>query len=82
MISIFFRTLKDLSSLRISPVTIPKGRGVTKIPNLLYTYFDKVQSEKLKQEIEAFSFNCLEEYVEDLVAFPRTYNMVISLLTI
>lgn len=66
----FKRTLNDLSALHISPVTIPKDRGVTKIPNLLYAYFDKVQSEKLKWEIEEFSSNCLKEYVKEFGYLP------------
>ncbi len=51
----FKRTLKDLSGLNINPVTIPKGWGYRYIPNLLYTYYDKAQKEKIEiQRMEEF----------------------------
>lgn len=57
----FKRTLKDLSNLNINPVTIPKWWGIKHIPNLLYTYHDKVQQEESKKEMEEFKMNCLME---------------------
>lgn len=58
----FKRTLNDLSSLRINPVTIPRDWGIKHIPNLLYAYFDKVTEEKQKADIEKFQMECLKEY--------------------
>jgi len=60
----FKRTLKDLSSLGINPVTIPKWWGIKHIPNLLYTYYDKIQEEKSKKEMEKFKMECLNEYIK------------------
>lgn len=59
----FKRTLNDLSSLQINPVTIPREWGIKHIPNLLYAYFDKVSDEKLKSDIEKFQIDCLKEYL-------------------
>lgn len=66
----FKRTLGDLTALRISPVTIPKDRGIQKIPNLLDAYFDKIQDEKLKKEMEEFRDKRLEEYAKEHGHFP------------
>lgn len=41
----FKRTLKELSSLNINPVTIPKEWGIKHIPNPLRTYFTKLCEE-------------------------------------
>lgn len=59
----FKRTLGDLASLGINPVTIPREWGIKHIPNLLYAYFDKVSEEKSKKEIEEFKMECLKEYL-------------------
>lgn len=59
----FKRTLKELSSLGINPVTIPKEWGVKHIPNLLYTYHNRVQQENMKKSIQEFQTECLEEYI-------------------
>ena len=48
----FKRTLSDLSSLGINPVTIPKDWGIKHIPNLLNTYLDKLGMEENKKETE------------------------------
>ena len=48
----FKKTLSDLSSLGINPVTIPKDWGIKHIPNLLYTYLDKLGMEENKKETE------------------------------
>ncbi len=54
-LDVFKRTLKELSSLNINPVTIPKSWGCLYIPNLLYAYYDKEQKEKMKkQDMEEF----------------------------
>lgn len=37
----FNKTLNDLNSININPVTIPKDWGIKHIPNILYTYFNK-----------------------------------------
>lgn len=58
----FKRTLNDLSSLRINPVTIPREWGIKHIPNLLCAYFDKVSDEEQKADIEKFKMECLKEY--------------------
>lgn len=60
----FKRTLKDLTSLNINPVTIPREWGIKHIPNLLYTYFDKLQEEKNLKEIKEFRAECLREYLK------------------
>lgn len=65
----FKKTLKELSALNINPVTIPKEWGIKYIPNLLYTYYDKVQHDKDEKQMEAFQFRCLEEYIEEF-GFP------------
>ena len=59
----FKRTLGDLASLGINPVTIPREWGIKHIPNLLYAYFDKVSEEKFKKEMEEFRAECLKEYL-------------------
>lgn len=59
----FKRTLNDLSSLRINPVTIPREWGIKHIPNLLSAYSDKVSEEKSKKELEEFKMECLKEYL-------------------
>lgn len=58
----FKRTLNDLSSLRINPVTIPREWGIKHIPNLLYAYFDKVSEEDQKADMEKFQMECLKKY--------------------
>jgi len=50
-LDIFKKTLKDLSALGINPVTIPKEWGIKHIPNLLNTYFNKVDDDRLKSGI-------------------------------
>lgn len=42
----FKHTLKELSSLNINPVTIPKRWDICHIPNLLYQYYTKAQIDK------------------------------------
>ena len=39
----FKHTLKELSSLNINPVTIPKRWNICHIPNLLYQYYTNAQ---------------------------------------
>lgn len=63
-LSAFKRTLRDLTSLNINPVTIPREWGIKHIPNLLYTYFDKLQKEKDLKEIKEFRAECLKEYLK------------------
>lgn len=46
----FKRTLNDLSSINVNPVTIPKEWGYRHIPNLLYTYYDKKQKEEMQKQ--------------------------------
>lgn len=63
-LEVFKRTLKELSSLNINPVTIPKEWGVKHIPNLLYAYHDKVQQEKIEKQIKEFQWKCLDKYIK------------------
>ena len=63
----FKQTLNDLSLLGISPVTIPKDKGIKEIPNLLYTYYDKIQKENMQKQIAEFQSDCLHEYIKKLV---------------
>lgn len=64
----FKRTLGDLASLGINPVTIPREWGIKHIPNLLYAYFDKVSEERInKQWEEEFILNC-KKYAKDMRA--------------
>ncbi len=60
-LSAFKRTLKDLSSLNINPVTIPREWGIKHIPNLLYAYFDKANEERNLKDIERNCEECLKE---------------------
>ena len=46
----FKRTLKDLSSIGINPVTIPKGWGIGRIWNLLDAYYSKVSEERINKQ--------------------------------
>lgn len=66
----FKRALQDLSSLNINPVTIPKEWGTKHIPNLLYTYYDKVQSEIQKKERQKLLFECLDGYIKEYGHLP------------
>lgn len=66
----FKRTLKELSALNINPVTIPKEWGIKHIPNLLYTYYDKVQRENLDKEVEKLQSDCFEEYIKEFGCLP------------
>lgn len=61
----FKRTLKDLSSLRINPVTIPKDKGIKRIPNLLYAYYDKFGQEKQQKEQEELNLKMFREYIKE-----------------
>lgn len=66
----FKRTLKELSSLDINPVTIPKEWGIKHIPHLLYAYHDKVQQEKIEKQIIEFQAECLDEYMKKVGNLP------------
>ena len=64
----FKRTLSDLASLGINPVTIPREWGIKHIPKLLYTYSDKVSEERInKQWEEEFILN-YKKYAKDMRA--------------
>ena len=66
----FKQTLKELSNLGINPVTIPKDWRIKHIPNLLNTYFNKVEDEKQKELMEKWQQECLEEYVGEFSSLP------------
>ena len=53
-LAVFKRTLNELSSLNINPVTIPKEWGIKHIPNLLHTYFN----QHLKEYYDLDTFGC------------------------
>jgi len=53
-LSTFKRTLNELMSMGINPVTIPNEWGINHIPNLLTTYFYKVSDEIQENETENF----------------------------
>lgn len=57
----FKRTIKDLINLKINPVTIPREWGIKHIPNLLYTYFDKVQEEDALEDLNRFYLESLQK---------------------
>lgn len=61
----FRKNIKDLSCMGINPVTIPKGWGMKRIPNILYVYFDKKNEENIsKVEIdEKLVKECLKEMI-------------------
>lgn len=64
----FKRTLSELASLGINPVTIPREWGIKHIPNLLYAYFNKVSEERInKQWEEEFILN-YKKYAKDIRA--------------
>lgn len=64
----FKRTLGDLASLGINPVTIPREWGIKHIPNLLHAYSDKVSEERInKQWEEEFILN-YKKYAKDMRA--------------
>lgn len=65
----FKRTLKELNDLNINPVTIPKEWGIKHIPNLLSSYYDKVQQEDNEKWMEEFQSECIDEYVKEF-GFP------------
>ena len=45
----FKMTLKELSDLGINPVTIPRPWGISRIPNLLHTYYYLAQENNMRQ---------------------------------
>lgn len=62
----FRKNLKDLSCMGINPVTIPKGWGMKRIPNILYAYFDKKDEENMnKIEVDEKTVKkCLKEMIK------------------
>ena len=50
----------------INPVTIPKGWGMKRIPNILYAYFDKKDEENMnKIEVDEKTVKkCLKEMIK------------------
>lgn len=67
----FKRTLKDLYSLNINPVTIPKHWGIKYIPNLLQAYHNKLDQENHNKEIKQFWSESLDKYVEKHGHLPQ-----------
>lgn len=64
----FKRTLNDLSSLKINPVTIPREWGIKHIPNLLYAYSDKVSEESINKQWEEEFISNYKKYAKDMRA--------------
>jgi hypothetical protein len=62
---VFKQTLKELSCHRINPVTIPKDWNVKYIPNLLYTYYDKVQEEQNKTSHKEWLNSNFDDYIKE-----------------
>lgn len=69
-LEVFKRTLKELSSLNINPVTIPKEWGIKHIPNLLYTYHDKIQQEIDEKQMKEFRSECFDQYIKEFGCLP------------
>lgn len=68
----FRQNLKDLSCMGINPVTIPKGWGMKRIPNILYAYFDKKDEENMnKIEIDE---KIVKEYLKEMIKTPSKIN--------
>ena len=55
--------MNDLGGMGINPVTIPKDRGIPQIPNLLDAYYNKVEEERRKKEIEEMRLESLKDYL-------------------
>ena len=64
----FKRTLGDLASLGINPVTIPREWGIKHISNLLYAYFDKVSEEYINNQWEEEFISNYKKYAKDIRA--------------
>jgi hypothetical protein len=64
-LEVFKATLKDLSEIGINPVTIPKEWGVKLIPNLLQTYYAKVNEERKAVLRKEQFLNNLDDYIKE-----------------
>lgn len=60
----FKRSLNDLASIGVNPVTIPKDWGVKRIWNLLETYYSKVSEEQSNREFEEDFLLNYKDYIE------------------
>ena len=60
----FQRSLRELSHLRINPVTIPKEWGIDYIPNLLDNYYAMLAEEQDKKWEEKMNRQILEDYIK------------------
>jgi len=58
----FRRSLRDLASINVNPVTIPREWGIKRIPNLLGAYYEKLSQEQNKERDEQFWKEMLEDY--------------------
>lgn len=59
----FRRSLRELSHLRINPVTIPKEWGIDHIPNLLDNYYAMLVEEQDKKREEEMDRQILEDWI-------------------
>lgn len=73
----FKMTLKELSDLGINPVTIPRPWGISRIPNLLHTYYYLAQENNMRQ-YELLLSKKNELPVAPLVPFIYTDNFAFS----
>lgn len=61
----FKRTLNDLCSIGINPVTIPRDWGIPRIPNLLNTYYNCISDEQAEKANSGEHEN--ERYFDDML---------------
>ncbi|WRS27315.1 hypothetical protein U6B65_13435 [Oscillospiraceae bacterium MB08-C2-2] len=74
----FRRSLKDLETIGINPVTIPQNWKIQHIPNLLDTYIEKIESERSKKKLEQFRQEAFEEYVRDCKKYKKSWLHPVS----
>jgi hypothetical protein len=59
----FVRSLKDLDTIMVNPVTIPERWGIKHIPNPLRAYYSHVTEEQLESRVEFKYARLLDEYL-------------------
>jgi len=61
----FRRSLRELAVLKINPVTIPEGFGISHIPNPLDAYYVKFQEEEKVAIREEWQLNNLKDCIKE-----------------
>lgn len=61
----FKKSLRDLDSILVNPVTIPRRWNIQHIPNLLRAYYDAIFEEELVPEEEYLARKRIEEFLCD-----------------